>query len=153
MVLIALPIVTPAEFKNTSSFALKDFVNREHILAYKKRTAINYVLVSSWSDGFAFILSFQAPAWTICRHIPVVSDVAAFKLFRLGSFDSSVHISEEASNAATAVPWAIVLAIAVGGVLGWGMFVPLFHIQALKIAPSHQYVLGFLHGNGSPSPP
>lgn len=27
---------------------------------------------------------------------------------RLGSFDSSVHISEEAGNAATAVPWAIV---------------------------------------------
>jgi hypothetical protein len=26
----------------------------------------------------------------------------------LGSFDSSVHISEESSNAATAVPWAIV---------------------------------------------
>lgn len=38
----------------------------------------------------------------------------------LGSFDSSVHISEEASNAATAVPWAIVNAIAIAGVLGLG---------------------------------
>ena len=37
-----------------------------------------------------------------------------------GSFDSSVHISEEASNAATAVPWAIVCAIGIAGVLGWG---------------------------------
>ena len=37
-----------------------------------------------------------------------------------GSFDSSVHISEEASNAATAVPWAIVYAIGIAGVLGWG---------------------------------
>jgi hypothetical protein len=37
-----------------------------------------------------------------------------------GSFDSSVHISEEASNAAVAVPWAIVTAIAIAGVLGWG---------------------------------
>lgn len=37
-----------------------------------------------------------------------------------GSFDSSVHISEEASNAATAVPWSIVCAIAIGGILGWG---------------------------------
>jgi amino acid transporter len=39
----------------------------------------------------------------------------------LASFDSSVHISEEASNAATAVPWAIVNAVAVAGVLGFGM--------------------------------
>lgn len=38
-----------------------------------------------------------------------------------GSFDSSVHISEEASNAASAVPWAIVNAIAAGGILGFGM--------------------------------
>lgn len=37
-----------------------------------------------------------------------------------GSFDASVHISEEASNAATAVPWAIVGAISIGGLLGWG---------------------------------
>lgn len=37
-----------------------------------------------------------------------------------GGFDSSVHISEEASNASTAVPWAIVNVIAVSGVLGWG---------------------------------
>ena len=37
-----------------------------------------------------------------------------------GSFDSSVHISEEASNAAVAVPWAIVWAIGIAGVLGWG---------------------------------
>jgi amino acid transporter len=50
-------------------------------------------------------------------------------LFVAGSFDSSVHISEEASNAATAVPWAIVLAIFISGVLGWGVFVILssFH--------------------------
>lgn len=40
----------------------------------------------------------------------------------LASFDSSVHISEEASNAATAVPWAIVGAIAISGILGWGMW-------------------------------
>ena len=42
-------------------------------------------------------------------------------LINLGSFDSGVHISEETSNAATAVPWAIVNAVAVGGVLGFGM--------------------------------
>lgn len=34
--------------------------------------------------------------------------------------NSSVHISEEASNAAIAVPWAIVSAIGIAGVLGVG---------------------------------
>ena len=38
-----------------------------------------------------------------------------------GSFDSSVHISEETSNATVAVPWAIVSAIGIAGVLGWGI--------------------------------
>jgi len=59
--------------------------------------------VNGWSNGYAFILSFLAPLWVIC------------------GFDSSVHISEEASNAASAVPWAIVNAIGIAGVLGWGM--------------------------------
>ncbi|KAF9463304.1 amino acid transporter [Collybia nuda] len=82
-VIIALPAATPVEFRNTAKFALWDFTN-----------------FNGWPDGYAFILSFLAPLWTIC------------------SFDSSVHISEEASNAATAVPWAIVLAIFIAGVLG-----------------------------------
>lgn len=85
-IIIALPIATPSELKNTASFALGSFTN-----------------LNGWPDGYAFILSFLAPLWTIC------------------SFDSSVHISEEASNAATAVPWAIVSAIAVSGVLGWAI--------------------------------
>ncbi|KAJ7777507.1 amino acid/polyamine transporter I [Mycena maculata] len=86
VVIIALPAATPAEFRNTASFALGDFQN-----------------FNGWPDGYAFILSFLAPLWTIC------------------SFDSSVHISEEASNAATAVPWAIVLAIGIAGLLGWAI--------------------------------
>ncbi|KAI0632871.1 APC amino acid permease [Trametes polyzona] len=85
-VIIALPAATPKEFRNTASYALGNFTN-----------------TSGWPNGFAFILSFLAPLWTIC------------------SFDSSVHISEEASNAATAVPWAIVYAIGIAGVLGWAI--------------------------------
>ncbi|KAF9006941.1 amino acid transporter [Cyathus striatus] len=85
-VIIALPITTPSEFKNTARFALWDFSN-----------------FNGWPNGYAFILSFLAPLWTIC------------------SFDSSVHISEEASNAATAVPWAIVNAIGIAGILGWAI--------------------------------
>ncbi|KAF5375416.1 hypothetical protein D9615_008014 [Tricholomella constricta] len=90
-VIIALPAVTPAELRNTAKFALWDFTN-----------------FNGWPDGYAFILSFLAPLWTIVTQLPA-------------SFDSSVHISEEASNAATAVPWAIVLAIAIAGFLGWAI--------------------------------
>ncbi|KAF7421017.1 GABA-specific high-affinity permease [Pleurotus ostreatus] len=82
-IIIALPIATPSEFKNTASYALGDFTN-----------------MNGWPNGYAFILSFLAPLWTI------------------GSFDSAVHISEEASNAATAVPWAIINAVGIAGVLG-----------------------------------
>uniref|UniRef100_A0A0W0G407 Putative amino acid transporter n=1 Tax=Moniliophthora roreri TaxID=221103 RepID=A0A0W0G407_MONRR len=85
-VIIALPAATPKEFRNTASFASGEFVN-----------------LNGWPDGYAFIMSFLAPLWTIC------------------SFDSSVHISEEASNAATAVPWAIVNAIGIAGILGWAI--------------------------------
>ncbi|KAL4071559.1 amino acid/polyamine transporter I [Scleroderma yunnanense] len=82
-VIIALPVATPKEYKNTASYALGNFTS-----------------LDGWSNGFAFIMSFLAPLWTIC------------------SFDAAVHISEEASNAAIAVPWAIVGAIAISGILG-----------------------------------
>ncbi|KAI0944536.1 hypothetical protein AcW1_002218 [Taiwanofungus camphoratus] len=89
-VIIALPAATPSEYRNSASYAFGNFTN-----------------LNGWPDGYAFILSFLAPLWTIC------------------SFDSSVHISEEASNAATAVPWAIVYAIGIAGVLGWAINVAL----------------------------
>ncbi|KAH6918018.1 amino acid/polyamine transporter I [Coprinopsis sp. MPI-PUGE-AT-0042] len=83
VVIIVLPVVTPAEFINTKAFALSEFTN-----------------LSGWPDGFAFILSFLAPLWTIC------------------SFDAAVHISEESSNATITVPWGMVNAIGVAGILG-----------------------------------
>ena len=52
--------------------------------------------------------------------------------FYSGSFDSTVHISEEAANAAHAVPWAIVYAIGASGVLGWGMLYYLTNVFFLK---------------------
>ncbi|KAJ7849614.1 APC amino acid permease [Mycena leptocephala] len=58
---------------------------------------------SDWPIGYGFILSFMAPLWTI------------------GGFDACVHISEEASNATVAVPWAIVGAVTLSGVLGWAL--------------------------------
>ncbi|OCH88957.1 amino acid transporter [Obba rivulosa] len=89
-VIIALPAATPKEFMNSADFAFGNFSN-----------------FNGWTNGFAFILSFLAPLWTIC------------------SFDSSVHISEEAANAAVVVPWAIVYAIGIAGILGWAINVSL----------------------------
>ncbi|KAI9431849.1 hypothetical protein H4582DRAFT_2062277 [Lactarius indigo] len=90
-VIIALPAVTSRELKNSASYALGNFTN----------WASTPNSLYDWPNGFAFILSFLAPLWTIC------------------SFDSAVHISEEASNAVIAVPWGIIWAIGMGGVLGW----------------------------------
>ncbi|WVQ99787.1 hypothetical protein IAU59_006929 [Kwoniella sp. CBS 9459] len=80
--IIGLPIARRHEL-NTAAFTFGGFVN-----------------LTSWPNGFTFLLSFLAPVWTIC------------------SFDCAVSISEEATNAAVAVPHAIVGAIGSAGVLG-----------------------------------
>jgi amino acid permease (GABA permease) len=90
IVIIALPIATPPQYRNGASFALGSFIN-----------------LAGWPSGFAFILSFMAP------------------LYSIGGYDASVHMSEEASNAATAIPLAIISSIAVSVVLGWGINVSL----------------------------
>ncbi|KAJ3758082.1 amino acid/polyamine transporter I [Lentinula raphanica] len=93
-VIIVLPITTPTELKNKASYAFGHFEN-----------------VSGWNNGFAFILSFLAPAWTV------------------GGFDTSVHISEEARNASRAVPFAIMCATVFSSLLGWVINIVLaFHI-------------------------
>ncbi|EMD30997.1 hypothetical protein CERSUDRAFT_120205 [Gelatoporia subvermispora B] len=85
-VIVSLPAATPKELRNPASYAFGGVSN-----------------ISGWPDGFAFVLSFLAPLWTIA------------------GFDAPVHISEEASNARTAVPWAIILSSAIAGVIGWGV--------------------------------
>ncbi|KAJ7058704.1 amino acid/polyamine transporter I [Mycena amicta] len=84
VVIVALPVATPTELHNSASFAFGHFEN-----------------TSGWNNGYAFILSFLAPAWTV------------------GGFDTSVHISEEARNAARAVPFAIMCATILSSILGW----------------------------------
>ncbi|KAK0433562.1 amino acid/polyamine transporter I [Armillaria borealis] len=92
--IIALPIATPSEYKNTANYALGHFENGTWGL-YS-----GYLLaVSGYSDGFAFILSLLAPCWTIC------------------GFDASIHTSEEALDAPSAVPFAILSSIGLGCVL------------------------------------
>ncbi|KIJ54372.1 hypothetical protein M422DRAFT_153794, partial [Sphaerobolus stellatus SS14] len=47
-IIIVLPILTPASKKNSASFALGKFIN-----------------LDGWPNGFAWFLSWLAPAWTI----------------------------------------------------------------------------------------
>ena len=110
---IGIPHRLPSETSPTVSFALNTIVRDADVLP----------LVNGWTDGYAFILSFLAPLWTICTCV-IGSLIALIQVYfaLLGSFDSSVHISEEASNAAVAVPWAIVYAIGIAGILGWGQY-------------------------------
>lgn len=65
-----------------------------------KFTFTGWTNLHGWGSGLTFLLSMMAPVWTI------------------GSFDCAVSLSEEASNAAIAVPNAIVGSIALAGVLG-----------------------------------
>ncbi|KAL1413749.1 polyamine transporter tpo5 [Vanrija albida] len=75
-------------------------IARRHELGSAKWTFGGWGNLSNWPNGFAFFLSMLAPVWTIC------------------SFDCAVSISEEASNAAIAVPGAITGSIGLAGVLG-----------------------------------
>ena len=125
-----------------------------------------YSLVNGWPDGYAFILSFLAPLWTICNELFTATFFIAADNSISGSFDSSVHISEEASNAASAVPWAIVCAIAwvlwllfwrdqqikwntirIAGVLGWGTTLSYRPVTTTwPIFVSNKCFFGLLHG-------
>ncbi|CAG8938975.1 unnamed protein product [Penicillium salamii] len=57
--------------------------------------------LTSWPTGWAFMLSWLSPIWTI------------------GAFDSCVHMSEEATHAARAVPLGIISSAGMCGVLGF----------------------------------
>jgi amino acid transporter len=89
-------------------------IGMRHNLNTAAYTFGSFENLTGWNDGFAFILSFLAPVWTIC------------------SFDSAVSISEEATNAATAVPWAIVGAISSAGITGFIVLI----ILSLCMGPS-----------------
>lgn len=63
-----------------------------------------------------------------------------------GFLDSTAHISEEATNAATAVPWALVIAIGIAGILGWGKSFFLSANRSSKTLNSDQRRIGLLYG-------
>lgn len=65
-VIIALPIATPKEYMNTASYAFGHFENCGfRFCSSQTHVFIRNLLVSSWPSGFAFVLSFLSPLWTI----------------------------------------------------------------------------------------
>jgi hypothetical protein len=65
-IIIAVPAATPAEFKNPASYAFGGFDNCTLQLGVWKRVAdISSFAVYGWPNGFAFVLSFLAPLWSI----------------------------------------------------------------------------------------
>ncbi|KAJ5381229.1 GABA-specific permease [Penicillium cataractarum] len=57
--------------------------------------------LTTWPTGWAFMLAWLSPIWTI------------------GAFDSCVHMSEEATHAARAVPLGIIASTGMCGILGF----------------------------------
>jgi amino acid transporter len=80
--------------------------------------------LTTWPTGWSFMLAWLSPIWTI------------------GAFDSCVHISEEASNAAKAVPYGIMMSIGSCWVLGFVILI----VIAACINPDLESVLGSSFG-------
>ncbi|GMM30690.1 Uga4 protein [Martiniozyma asiatica (nom. inval.)] len=80
---------------------------------------------SDWPTGFQFVLSLFTAVWTI------------------GAFDSCVHMSEEAKNAAHGVPIGIVSSISFCGLLGFFIIVCLNACMPADIAATLQTETGF----------
>ncbi|PYI22191.1 putative GABA permease [Aspergillus japonicus CBS 114.51] len=57
--------------------------------------------LTTWPEGWSFMIAWMSPIWTI------------------GAFDSCVHMSEEATHAARAVPLGIVWSAGLCGLLGF----------------------------------
>ncbi|EMD31992.1 hypothetical protein CERSUDRAFT_162457 [Gelatoporia subvermispora B] len=107
-VIIALPVATSTESRNSPEYAFGGVVN-----------------ISGWPNGFAFMLSFLSPLYTI------------------SGFDASVHISEEVSNARMAVPLAMISSSAVACIIGLGINITLAfcmgtNIQGIMSSPIGQ---------------
>ena len=87
--------------------------------------------------------------WCVSRHNFTIVPGCQLNRAGVGGFDAPVHISEEASNARTVVPWAILSAVGISGVLGWGKRAIRLEMRAdvVNRIRSHQRRHRLLHGH------
>ncbi|CAK7266658.1 GABA-specific high-affinity permease [Sporothrix epigloea] len=80
--------------------------------------------LTTWPKGWTFMLAWLSPIWTV------------------GAFDSCVHMSEEAANAAKAVPLGILSSIG----MCWGLGLVLLIVLAACMDPNPDNVLSSVFG-------
>ena len=79
--------------------------------------------MSNWPSAFTFLLGFAGPLWvtgTSIRFVTTVGYLSTLMDSPIAGYDGPIHMSEEASNATTAVPIAIISSLAMAIVLGFG---------------------------------
>lgn len=64
---------------------------------------------SGWSNGVVFLIGMSNPN------------------FAYGGIDGAIHLAEDAKNAVTAVPWALVTTISIGFITTWPFVVAMFY--------------------------
>ncbi|KAG5358641.1 GABA-specific permease [Yarrowia sp. B02] len=74
-------------------------------------------LTDGWPTAWVFFLAWLSPSWTI------------------GGFDSCIHMAEEASNAAKAVPFGIIASISVGWLFGFVVVIVLVAVMPHDVKP------------------
>lgn len=118
--IIALPIGTHNNRNNPDSTS---HLNSAHYIFAQTEN------LTTWPTGWAFMLSWLSPIWTIgmsqsylntvTRHQGRVPDRTFMLTTMIGGFDSCVHMSEEAANATIAVPYGIIMSIGSCWIFGW----------------------------------
>ena len=86
--------------------------------------------LTAWPKGWTFMLAWLSPIWTV------------------GAFDSCVHMSEEAANAAKAVPLGILSSIG----MCWGLGLVLLIVLAACMDPNPDNVLSSVFGQPVSAP-
>ena len=100
------------------------------------------ISVTVWPTGFAFILGFVGPLWVLGEYSMYIKNFCLH--FYEAGYDTPVHMSEEAANAATAVPTAIVSSLGSSVVLGFGTF------YALMFSPNVWEIFPLICGTRFP---
>ena len=90
------------------------------------RGAVAVVFISdALQDGWAFLLSFTAPMWTLtgCEYLSLSCTGLHGHSHYTITDDSAAHVSEETAGAAKAAPIAILFGVGVTASLGWLLYI------------------------------
>ncbi|KAF7361655.1 GABA permease [Mycena venus] len=102
VVIIALPVATPKELHNSASFAFGHFEN-----------------TSGWTNGYAFIMSFLAPAWTVGASLLVFFSCSVLISFSQRDLIRVYISARKRETLPRAVPFAMLCATILSSILGW----------------------------------